>query len=602
MRCAPKSTRSTANRRFTDRVPALGEQIWQYSKFLALVVLWPGIVSIQVPTTTTPYIDNNVFIIHCFLTPFEKNMNDTSAASIRPFSLSVPPIIRVLWPLLLTNFTAISNEVLAVDSHAPRACRSVHLWWQEAEMVADGRPVEAVAFYNEVIVEESTRGTYFMACGFSKGYFGIQELYNGKKIVLFSVWEPGKQNNPNATPQERRVKTIASGKGVRVKRFGGEGTGGQSFYDYAWKVGEIVRFVVFAKPELPDRTQYAGYVYIPNENRWQHMATFSTLANGHLLRGFYSFVEDFLRNGKSAQVVHRASFGNGWVQRQSHDGIKWLPLTKARFTADRTPTMNIDSGAIADRIFLQTGGDTKNENTKLRESIILTKAERKPPLDLPKPFVEEVASKHIRILSYNVKHGRGNDNAVDLARTANVIRRLNPDVVALQEVDNRAERSGKVDQAKELAERTGLRYHAFGPFFEFQGGQYGMAIISRYPLTDVTNVRLPDGAEPRTSLVSRVAAPTPFQLANVHFYRTEKERLAQSKTLLRFLQDKQELPSVIAGDFNSKPDSTVLREFSVGKFLGKESTASLFLRINRPSKSTTSSIVPDQHSKFARST
>ena len=76
---------------------------------------------------------------------------------------------------------------------------------------------EATAFYNELTVQKSARGSYFMACGFSRGYFGIQELTSGKKIVLFSIWEPGKQNNPNATPEERRVKEIASGEGVRVK-------------------------------------------------------------------------------------------------------------------------------------------------------------------------------------------------------------------------------------------------------------------------------------------------------------------------------------------------------------------------------------------------
>ena len=474
--------------------------------------------------------------------------------------------------VFLTTLMAFPQSVSAQDSGAPRACRSVHLWWQSDEGPAAGANVrsEATAFYNELTVEESTRGSYFMACGFSKGYFGIQELANGRKLALFSIWEPGEQNNPNTTPEERRVKKIAAGEGVRVKRFGGEGTGGQSFYDFDWKIGESVRFVVFAKPDGPQRTQYAGYIYLPDESRWQHMATFSTLANGHLLRGYYSFVEDFLRNGKSAKVVHRANFGNGWIRALTQDGEKWLPLTKARFTADNTPTNNIDSGSSGDRIFLQTGGDTKNENTKLRESTVIAEAERKRPLDLPIPFADAQASKskNIRVLAYNIKHGRGNDNVVDLQRIATVVQRLNPDVVALQEIDNTVQRSGNVDEAKKLAELTGLRHHAFGSFFDFQGGQYGMAIISRYPLSDVKNLRLPDGAEPRTSLIATVAAPQPFRLASVHFYRTEQERLAQSKTLLEFLDD-EELPCIVAGDFNSQPDSAVLKLFSEWKIPSK---------------------------------
>ncbi|MFC1757968.1 endonuclease/exonuclease/phosphatase family protein [Planctomycetota bacterium] len=168
----------------------------------------------------------------------------------------------------------------------------------------------------------------------------------------------------------------------------------------------------------------------------------------------------------------------------------------------------------------------------------------------------------MRVLAYNIKHGRGNDGKVDLERTASVIRRLHPDVVALQEIDNKATRSGKIDEAKRLGELTGLKYHAFGRFMDFQGGGYGMAIISKYPLSDVTDLRLPEGAEPRTSLIATVNAPQPFRLASVHFYATEPQRLAQAKTLLEFLDDRQDLPCIIAGDFNSKPDSPVLKLFS----------------------------------------
>ena len=483
----------------------------------------------------------------------------------QPKFFHVPPFCLPFAGLFIILVAATSPCLLAQEERPPRACRSVHLWWQPAEALAAeiDKPLEATAFYNELTIEKSTGGSYFMACGFSKGYFGIQELPNGKKIALFSIWEPGKQNNPNATPEERRVKEIAAGNGVRVKRFGGEGTGGQSFYDFDWQVGETVRFAVFAKPDGPERTQYAGYIYIADESRWQHMATFSTLANGHLLRGYYSFVEDFLRNGDSATLVHRANFGNTWLQAKTKSGARWVPLTRTRFTADRTPTDNIDSGVIDDRFFLQTGGDTKNANTKLRETETLPVGERKPPLDLPTPFAGDVAAKQqFRVLAYNIKHGRGNDGAVDLERTARVIRRLNPDVVALQEIDNKATRSGNIDEAKRLGELTGLTHHAFGRFMDFQGGEYGMAIISRFPLSDVTDLRLPDGAEPRTSLVATVGAPQPFRLASVHFYATEQQRLAQAKTLLEFLDQRQDIPQIIAGDFNSKPDSPVLKLFT----------------------------------------
>ena len=404
----------------------------------------------------------------------------------------------IQWPIccvaILFSLIAYSLELPA---QTPKACRSVHLWYSVDQ---PSQPAEANLFYNEITVEKSAPGTYFMACGFKMGYFGIQQLANGKKVVLFSVWEPGRGNDPNATPEQRRVKAMKVGNDVRVKRFGGEGTGGQSFYDYDWQVGQTCRFAVFAKP-AGDRTQFAGYFYVPQENRWQHMATFSTLAGGRLLRGLYSFVEDFRRDGQSATRSRRAQFGNGWVRADQ----QWLPLTGARFTADRTPTLNIDSGVADDRFFLATGGDVKNDNTPLNQGAQLKPHDRKPPLDLPDPFAKKPVPRSIRVLAYNIKHGRGNDGQVNLQRAAQVIRRLNPDIVALQEIDVDVTRSGKLDEPAELSRLTGLSHHAFGPFFDYLGGQYGMAILSRRPIKAQANHRLPDGAEPRTSLAVTVA-------------------------------------------------------------------------------------------------
>ena len=60
----------------------------------------------------------------------------------------------------------------------------------EPEPRGGGPAPEADAFYNELTVERSVPGSYFMACGFRHGYFGIQELPRGRKVVLFSVWDP----------------------------------------------------------------------------------------------------------------------------------------------------------------------------------------------------------------------------------------------------------------------------------------------------------------------------------------------------------------------------------------------------------------------------
>jgi hypothetical protein len=252
------------------------------------------------------------------------------------------------------------------------ACRSVHLHYPAPE---------GGVFYNEVTVDRSAPGTYFCACGFRMGYFGIQELANGKKVVIFSVWEPGKQDDPKAVTEERRVRLVSKGEKVRTGRFGGEGTGGQSFLDCDWQAGRTYRFLVTATA-AGDRTEYAAYFEDPEAKGWQHVATFSTLAGGGLLRGYYSFVEDFRRDRVSVTLARQAHYGNGWVR--TKDG-HWAALTRARFTGDDNPALNIDGGTDGERFFLATGGDTENKNSKLGGQADLPDRERTPPEGLPAP-------------------------------------------------------------------------------------------------------------------------------------------------------------------------------------------------------------------------
>jgi endonuclease/exonuclease/phosphatase family metal-dependent hydrolase len=167
----------------------------------------------------------------------------------------------------------------------------------------------------------------------------------------------------------------------------------------------------------------------------------------------------------------------------------------------------------------------------------------------------------LRILAYNIHHGAGNDEKLDLERIASLIRSLDPHLVALQEVDNRTERTGSVDQAAELGRLTGLDW-AFGPFMDYQGGEYGMAVLSALPIERSTNHRLPEGPEPRSSLAVRVSLPGDageMVFASIHFYRTAEERMAQARRLLEILEP-EEQPVILAGDFNSRPGSEVMEQ------------------------------------------
>lgn len=277
-----------------------------------------------------------------------------------------------LSPLVISCLIhAVSPPAIRADETLQgKACRSVHLAYPAAK---------GAAFYNEVAVDRSAPGTYFCVCGWDKGYFGMQELGGGKKVLIFSVWDSN-QDDPKAVGEGRRVRLLHRDEKVRTGRFGGEGTGGQSFFDYDWKAGETYRFLVSAAVN-GERTEYAGYFFVPEEGAWKHLVTFSTITGGRPLGGYYSFVEDFRRDGASATRPREARFGNAWVK--AVDG-GWEAVKKARFTADRNPVTNIDAGVRGDRFFLVTGGATENKGAKLNGPIDLPPGGRRtPPRGLP---------------------------------------------------------------------------------------------------------------------------------------------------------------------------------------------------------------------------
>jgi hypothetical protein len=212
-------------------------------------------------------------------------------------------------------------------------------------------------FYNEVVVQQSVNGSFFMVCGWNTGYFGIQELRGpDDKIVIFSVWDPTKGDNANAVAPERRVEESYKAEDVQIKRFGGEGTGSQCLWKCDWRIGETNRLMVGAKVE-GEKTAYTAWFW--KNGTWKKLATFRTQTGGRPLSGYHSFIEDFRRDSKSAGEVRRAGFGNGWVKTVKGE---WMPLAKARFTASGAEwesKENINAGVADGTFFLATGGDTK---------------------------------------------------------------------------------------------------------------------------------------------------------------------------------------------------------------------------------------------------
>jgi endonuclease/exonuclease/phosphatase family metal-dependent hydrolase len=93
-----------------------------------------------------------------------------------------------------------------------------------------------------------------------------------------------------------------------------------------------------------------------------------------------------------------------------------------------------------------------------------------------------------------------------------------------------------------------------------------MAVLSRFPVVRSENLRLPDGDEPRTALAVTVQLPRsglPLRFVGIHFYRTDEERLAQAISLEEQL-GAEPIPTVLAGDFNSRPGSEVMTHLAEG--------------------------------------
>ncbi|EEF58422.1 endonuclease/exonuclease/phosphatase family protein, partial [Pedosphaera parvula] len=91
-----------------------------------------------------------------------------------------------------------------------------------------------------------------------------------------------------------------------------------------------------------------------------------------------------------------------------------------------------------------------------------------------------------RVMTYNIQHGAGMDHKVDLLRTAEAIKHEQPDIVALEEVDKGVERTERRDLTTELAAMTGMRGYFNNNFF-FQGGEYGNAALTKFPILTSTN-------------------------------------------------------------------------------------------------------------------
>ncbi|HEY3857088.1 MAG TPA: DUF3472 domain-containing protein [Verrucomicrobiae bacterium] len=211
------------------------------------------------------------------------------------------------------------------------------------------------AFYCEVTSVEAPIWTYFEACGWHRGYFGMQVNSPTERRIIFSVWDSGKEHaNRNKVAKADRVTLIAKGDGVFMGDFGNEGTGGHSHFVYDWKMGEKQRFLVTAKPSDATHTIYSGYWFRPDQQKWMLISSWKAPQEGGFMHGFYSFSENF--GGDNGELRRKALYGNQWFH--TADG-QWHEQVTATFSHD--PTGKIDRldrfmGVEDGQFFLSNGG------------------------------------------------------------------------------------------------------------------------------------------------------------------------------------------------------------------------------------------------------
>ena len=168
------------------------------------------------------------------------------------------------------------------------------------------------------------------------------------------------------------------------------------------------------------------------------------------------------------------------------------------------------------------------------------------------------AHAHLRVMTYNIHVGIGMDKKRDLARTASVIMDARPDLVALQEVDRGVRRTDLVDEIAELARLTRMNY-AFAPNLDYQGGKYGVAILSRFPVLSIDHRRYANRREAERRGFIRIEVLVKGRKINfvtTHLdYQYADGRLFETEQLLKALGDVKG-PTIVAGDFNDEPTGT----------------------------------------------
>ena len=158
----------------------------------------------------------------------------------------------------------------------------------------------------------------------------------------------------------------------------------------------------------------------------------------------------------------------------------------------------------------------------------------------------------LKVGSYNIRHGESVN--YDMSRLAADILACDIDVVGLQEVDKNTRRTGNKDLLRELAAACGYEYYAFFAAMDFNGGEYGIGIISKYPIksTDSKMLTVLDSADTEPRVVAHAVIDVDgieIDFYNTHLsYENKEIRATQLAEIREFMDDSR--TAVLVGDFN----------------------------------------------------
>lgn len=164
-----------------------------------------------------------------------------------------------------------------------------------------------------------------------------------------------------------------------------------------------------------------------------------------------------------------------------------------------------------------------------------------------------------RVLTYNIHHGEGIDGKIDLERIAALIKETKADIVGLQEVDRGVERTSRRDLPAELARLTEMKVYFDRNIF-YQGGEYGNAVLTRFPIKKKKNTHynmLREGEQRGVmQLVLNVnGKDLLFMNTHIDYRPNDDERLMNASELKQIVTDEGTMPVILCGDFNDSPGS-----------------------------------------------